>query len=493
MKKSMVLFAALVTAFIAGYALNYQSTNAKEKQKVKKDQVKAVTQQAIATTPAVVQATSQAIATTSSNIVFIKTNGTLNVRAEANNKAAKVDIATKGMAVEVVEEKVTEKGESWKKITYMSGPKQINGWVKSEFTVTDRNTLIDETFRKLDFTPQEKINYPTNPRVKAKGIYLTVFSAGGKRLDQLIEMTKRTEINAFVIDVKDDDGRMLFKTKAAEKFAPKANNTATVKDIAALMKKLKENNIYTIARIVSFKDPAYTAANPDKAIIYKATGKPFTNADKLRWATAYDRNLWAYNIAVAKEAAEVGFNEIQFDYVRFPASNGGKLDKELDYRNVNNESKPQAIQEYLRAARKELAPMNVYTSADIYGLVSSVSDDMALGQYWEAVSNMTDYVCPMNYPSHYANGTFGLSVPDAYPYETVFNSTKDGNMRNKNLKTPAMVRPWIQDFTAAWVKGHIQYGEAQVRAQIKAMKDNGVEEYLLWNANNRYSEGALKK
>lgn len=489
MKKSMVLFAVIVAAFVAGYAFNYQSTNAKEK--AKQVQTKIEVKAEAKTTTVAVQAVQAA--TTPSNIVFIKTKGTLNVRAEANNKSEKVDVATKGMAVEVIEEKTTDKGESWKKITYMSGPKQITGWVKSEFTVTDRNTLIDETFRKLDFTPQEKIEYVGNPRVKVKGIYLTVFSAGGKRLDQLIEMTKRTEINAFVIDVKDDDGRMLFKTKAAEKFAPKANNTAVVKDIGALMKKLKENNIYTIARIVSFKDPVYTAANPDKAIVYRATGKPFTNADKLRWATPHDRNLWAYNLAVAKEAAEVGFNEIQFDYVRFPASNGGKLDKELDYRNINNESKPQTIQEYLKAARKELSPLKVYISADIYGLVSSVTDDMALGQYWEAVSNMTDYVCPMNYPSHYANGTFGLSIPDAYPYETVYNSTKDGNMRNKNLKTPAIVRPWIQDFTAAWVKGYIKYGDAQVKAQIKAMKDNGVEEYLLWNANNRYSEGAIKK
>jgi hypothetical protein len=306
-------------------------------------------------------------------------------------------------------------------------------------------------------------------------------------------MSKRTKINTFVIDVKDDNGHMLFKTKAADKYSPDANNHITVKDIAALMKKLKENNIYAVARIVSFKDPTYTKQHTDRAIIYKDSGKPFTNSDGLIWASAYDRELWAYNVEVSKEAAEVGFNEIQFDYVRFPASNGGRLDKSLDYRNTTGESKPQAIQDYLKYAREQLSPLNVYISADVYGLVGSVADDMSLGQYWEAVSNVVDYICPMMYPSHYANGTYGLSIPDAFPYETIYHSTKDSVARNKNIDTPAGIRPWIQDFTAPWVKGHIKYTDKQVADQIKALEENGVKEYLLWNAGNRYSEGAVAK
>jgi hypothetical protein len=327
--------------------------------------------------------------------------------------------------------------------------------------------------------------------VQARGIYLTKYSASNDRLDKLIEMTKRTKINTFVIDVKDDKGHMLFPTKAAEKYSPEANKYATVKDIEALMKKLKENNIYTVARIVSFKDPTYTRHHPDRAIIYKDSGKPFTNSDGLIWASAYDKVLWEYNLEVSKEAAEAGFNEIQFDYVRFPASDGGKLDKSLDYRNTEGESKPQAIQEYLKYAREQLAPLNVYISADVYGLVGSVADDMSLGQYWEAVSNVVDYICPMMYPSHYANRTYGLPVPDAYPYETVFNSAKDSAARNKNIETPGAIRPWIQDFTAPWVPGHIKYSDKQVKEQIRALEENGIKEYLLWNAGNSYSEGAV--
>lgn len=418
----------------------------------------------------------------------------LKVREEASASAKVLDNLIKGTAVDIVEEKKDDAGKSWYKVSYDGAAGKVGGWIAAEYTVKDRTELLSEALRKLDFSPQKKTyEYPGNPRVEARGIYLTKYSASNDRLDRLIEMTKRTKINTFVIDVKDDKGHMLFPTKAAEKYSPEANTYATVKDIAALMKKLKENNIYAVARIVSFKDPTYTKQHTDRAIIYKDSGKPFTNSDGLIWASAYDRTLWEYNLEVSKEAAAAGFNEIQFDYVRFPASDGGKLDKSLDYRNTKGESKPQAIQDYLKYAREQLAPLNVYISADIYGLVGSVADDMSLGQYWEAVSNVVDYVCPMMYPSHYANGTYGLSVPDAYPYETVFNSAKDSAARNKNIETPATIRPWIQDFTAPWVAGHIKYSDKQVEDQIRALEKNGIKEFLLWNAGNKYSEGAVAK
>ncbi len=427
------------------------------------------------------------------NVAYISASK-LKVREAAETDAKVQDNLIKGTAVNIVEEKKDDSGKAWYKISYDNTSGSAEGWIAAEYTAKDRAELLTEDLRKLDFSPQKKTyEYPDNPRVEARGIYLTKYSASNDRLDKLIEMTKRTKINTFVIDVKDDKGHMLFPTKAAEKYSPEANKYATVKDISALMKKLKENNIYAVARIVSFKDPTYTKHHPDRAIIYKDSGKPFTNSDGLIWASAYDKTLWEYNLAVSKEAAEAGFNEIQFDYVRFPASNGGRLDKSLDYRNTSGESKPQAIQNYLKYAREQLVPLNVYISADVYGLVGSVADDMSLGQYWEAVSNVVDYISPMMYPSHYANSTYGLSVPDAYPYETVFHSTKDSAARNKNIETPATIRPWIQDFTAPWVPGHIKYSDKQVEDQIRALEENGVKEYLLWNAGNKYSEGAVAK
>lgn len=427
------------------------------------------------------------------NVVYISASK-LRVRETAQADGKVLDNLIKGTAVDIIEEKKDESEKTWYKVSYDGTKGNTEGWIMAEHTVKDRTELLSEALKKLDFSPQDKTyEYPGNPRVEAKGIYLTLYSASNDRLDKLIEMTKRTKINTFVIDVKDDNGHMLFPTKAAEKYSPNANKNAPIKDISALMKKLKDNNIYAIARIVSFKDPTYTRHHPDRAIIYKDSGKPFTNSDGLIWASAYDRTLWEYNLEVSKEAAAAGFNEIQFDYVRFPASNGGRLDKSLDYRNTNGESKPQAIQEYLKYAREQLAPLNVYISADIYGLVGSVADDMSLGQYWEAVSNVVDYVCPMMYPSHYANQTYGLSVPDAYPYETIYHSAKDSAARNKNIETPAVIRPWIQDFTAPWVTGHIKYTDKQVADQIRALEENGIKEYLLWNAGNRYSEGAVAR
>lgn len=377
--------------------------------------------------------------------------------------------------------------ENWEKISYQKNREKRTGWIKSKQLVDSLGTTLPKEWKNLDFSPIEKKNYPENKRREVRGIYVTSSSASlTKRVDDLIALSKRTKINAFVIDVKEDDGTLLFKMKAGEKYNPNANRRSPIKDIDKFMKKMKDNNIYTIARIVSFKDPTYAKANPDKAIITKSTGKPFTNSDGVIWVSPHDRYLWEYNIAVAKEAALAGFDEIQFDYVRFPASNGGKLDKDLDYRNPNKESKPETIQKYLQYARKELEPLGVYIAADVYGQVGSLPDDMALGQHWESVSNVVDYICPMIYPSHYGKGVYGLPVPDAEPYKTVYRSTQDSMNRNANIDTPAMIRPWIQAFTARWVKGYITYGPEQIELQVKALKDLGINEYILWSPTNRY-------
>ncbi|QEK11042.1 SH3 domain-containing protein [Crassaminicella thermophila] len=430
------------------------------------------------------------------NIVYISASK-LNVRKEAQKDAQILESFMKGTAVEVVEEKTNEQNELWYKINFDTIDGKKTGWILSTYTVKDRIELLSEDLRVLDFSPQKKIKeYPNNKRVKVKGVYVTEHSFIGEGFERLLNLAKESEINAFVIDVKDDDGILLFPSEAAEKYSKEANERArcSIEKFNERMKILKENGIYTIARIVTFKDPMYTKAHPDRAILDRRTGKTFVSRDKLRWASPHDRELWEYDIAVAKEAAKLGFNEIQFDYVRFPASNGNKLDKVLDYRNNYGDlSKAQTIQNFLKQAYRELSKEEVYISADIFGLVGSVADDMGLGQYWEAISNVVDYVCPMMYPSHYANGTYGISIPDAYPYETIYYGVKDALARNKNIQTPAIIRPWIQDFTASWVKGHIRYGSKQVKDQIKALKENGIEEFLLWNAGNKYSQEALMK
>lgn len=375
-----------------------------------------------------------------------------------------------------------------KKITYKDVNKTKVAWIEDTHLVSTLNDAVDERFKNLDFTEKEKKEYKDNKRVKVRGIYVSAHSVALKgRLDELIELAKKNNINAFVIDVKGDYGELTFPmSDEINKYTKSANKNPIIKEIEPVIKKLKDNGIYTIARIVSFKDTIYAKENPDKIIVYKDGGKAFTNSDGLVWVSAYDKNLWEYNVTVAKEAAKAGFNEIQFDYVRFPASNGGKLDKVLNYRNTDNMTKAEAIQKYLNYAKKELSPYNVYISADIYGQVGSSSDDMSLGQFWEAVSSEVDYISPMMYPSHYGKGVYGLDIPDANPYKTIYHSTKDSINRNNNISSPAIIRPWIQAFTATWVKGHINYGPKEVKEQIKAMKDLGVDEYILWSATNRY-------
>ena len=391
----------------------------------------------------------------------------------------------------VLEEKTIgdSKPVKYSKIQYKKDNKVTTGWIKSDALTNKATDILPKNWSAIDLKPMPKKNYTSNPRVVVKGIYVSATSLSvTKSLDRLIDLANKTEINAFVVDVKNDDGHLLWKMpNVVSKHGIPSDNRAPFKDIAPTIEKLKKNNIYLIARIVSFKDPTYAKTKNNRTIVDKRTGKPFTNADGLIWVSAHDRELWQYNIDVAKEAAKAGFNEIQFDYVRFPASNGGKLDPYLDYRNPNGESKPVAIQKYLKEAYKQLSPLEVYTAADVYGQVGSSPDDMALGQYWEAASNAVDYICPMVYPSHYANGTYGTKIPDAEPYKTVYGSTRDSLNRNHNIDTPAVVRTWIQDFTARWVKGYINYGIKEVNTQIKALNDLGQKEYILWNASNRYS------
>ena len=429
------------------------------------------------------------------NIVYVSSNR-LNVRDDSTTESNVIGKLRKGKGVKVLDSTTNEAGEAvWYKIEFDGEENNNTGWIWAAYTVMDRMDLLGEDYKEIDLSPQDKTDeYPGNPRVEVKGIYLTIHSAANAlgRLDKFIELSKETQINTFVIDVKDDHGNMLFPTEAAKKFDTNANEKAPIKDMEAFMKKLKDNNIYTIARIVCFKDPHYAERYPERAITYKSNGKPFSNKDGIVWISAHDRQLWEYNIEVSKEAAKAGFNEIQFDYVRFPASAGGKLDEYVDYKNELNESKPVTIQRYLKYAKQELSPLNVYISADIFGQVGSIQGDMGLGQYWEAVSNVVDYVSPMMYPSHYGNGVYGLSVPDAFPYETIDRGIKDALERNKNIETPAIIRPWIQDFTATWVEGHIKYGVEEVEAQIRALEENGVNEFMLWNAVNRYTDGALR-
>ena len=451
------------------------------------------------TTTAATSKTQEVVITPTSGTVYVA-NKKIDVRQTPNAKEKAIGTVSRSTALEAFEA-TTAGSEKWLHVKYNDGKNNGTGWVRAQYTVTNRDELLPEAYRKLDFSPQNKTKeYPENPRVKVRGVYVSYSTAGiianamkNNKPNTLLDMAARGSINAFVIDVKEDAGMMTFKTEAAEKYAPEANKLPTIKDVKKFTQQLKERKIYAIARIVTFKDPKYAKAHPDRCIVFKANGAFYKQKDGLIWCSAYDRDLWDYDIAVAKEAAAAGFNEIQFDYVRFPETNPVEQDPLLEFHNKFNENKPEAIQKFLKQAYSELSPMKVYVGADVFGLIPTSPTDERIGQYWEAVSNVVDYICPMAYPSHYAVNTFGLDIPDAHPYECVLSTMRGGVSRNKNIQTPAIVRPWIQDFTATWVKGHIKYGEAELRGQIRAAKENGCEEFMIWNAGNKYTESALTK
>ncbi|WJH36579.1 putative glycoside hydrolase [Paenibacillus sp. CC-CFT747] len=325
---------------------------------------------------------------------------------------------------------------------------------------------------------------PGAPRVK--GIYITASNAGGSKMDSLIRLLDETELNAVVIDLKNDYGFLTFNPLGAE--ARKwGSPRLLIPDLPGLMRKLADHNIYPIARIVVFKDtllarknPAFSFRNADGTLWQNGRGDSFVNP--------YDRQVWEYNVAVAKEAARLGFKEIQFDYVRFAEgfeNRAGSLDYTKDSR-----SRTQAVTGFVQYAREQLHPLGVRVSVDIFGYAASVPAAEGIGQDFGLLSRQVDVISPMIYPSHYSEGWYGAAVPDAAPYQVIEGASRDTLKKLRPLGSDKpVVRPWLQDFTAGWVPGHIAYGKKEIEDQIRALKDNGIVEFLLWNASNAYTGG----
>jgi hypothetical protein len=329
---------------------------------------------------------------------------------------------------------------------------------------------------------------PQKDAPKIKGIYATAHSAGGSRLNTLVKLMDDTELNSMVIDVKDDWGYITWETGNPELDAM-GTTQKIIGDMPKLMNTLNEHNIYSIARIVVFKDtilakkkPEYSFLNPDGSL----WGNGKSNPDS--FVNPYMKEVWDYNIAVAKEAVKAGFKEIQFDYVRFPEGFEKRADV-LKY-TKDDRSRIEAVAAFVKYAKEQLQPLGVRVSVDIFGYAASVPAAEGIGQDFEKISQNVDVICPMIYPSHYSTGWFGSKVPDAAPYTTINGAMVDTHKKLETIDKKGLkpvVRPWIQDFTASWVPGYIKYGKHEVEEQVRALKDNGIDEFLLWNANNNYT------
>lgn len=326
--------------------------------------------------------------------------------------------------------------------------------------------------------------------VKVKGIYVSGPVAGIDRMDELIALVDETELNAMVIDIKNDEGRVTYKMQS-DKVVEIEAGIRYIPDIETLVQKCKEKNIYLIARIVAFKDPYLAEKCPELAVKTK-TGEVFKDKSGLAWVNPYNKEVWAYLMEISKEAAKVGFDEIQFDYIRFSTD---LKSEELDFGpEAENKSKTEIITEFTQYVCEELEAMNVYVSADVYGtIIDNKVDQQIVGQDYVEMASYLDYICPMVYPSHYGNGVYGIDVPDAEPYRTV-NAAMNAAAKELSVlpeEERAINRVWIQSFTATWVNGHITYGPEQIREQIRGAFDAGYDEWILWNASIKYQRDSL--
>lgn len=323
---------------------------------------------------------------------------------------------------------------------------------------------------------------------KVKGVYATAHSAGGARLETLLKLLDDTELNAIVVDIKDDFGYITYDT-GNEELNAMGTTKKIIKDLPGLVSRLQEHKVYPIARIVVFKDTVLAAQKPE--LSFKNPDGTLWNNGKTKpdsFVNPYRKEVWDYNVAVAKEAAKAGFKEIQFDYVRFPEGFEKRADT-LIY-DKDERSRVDAVTSFVQYAREQLAPLGVRTSVDIFGYAASVPAAEGIGQDFVKIAQNTDVLSAMIYPSHYSTGWFGQKVPDAAPYATINGASVDTNKKLDPIGSlKPVIRPWIQDFTASWVPGYIKYGKHEIEEQIRALKDNGVEEYLLWNAVNTYTSG----
>lgn len=322
------------------------------------------------------------------------------------------------------------------------------------------------------------------PAGGVRGIYLTGWTAGHARnFAKLVSLLDRTELNAMVIDVK-DNGLVSYDLEVPLAREIRASRRM-IGDIDRLMATLRAHRIFPIARVVCFRDTLLAEAHPELAV-QTQSGKVWHDQTGHAWLNPFQKATWDYNIDIALDAVKHGFAEVQFDYVRFPSE--GKITQLKYPGRPEGALRRNQISAFLDYARAKIKARGAWLSADVFGLTSLVRHDMGIGQTSTNVAERVDYLCPMVYPSHYALGEYGIKNPNAAPYKTILLSVGDARKRLKAIPT-CKLRPWIQDFSLHGV----HYGPEQVRAQIKALQTLGLREFLLWNAGCRYTEQALQK
>lgn len=347
---------------------------------------------------------------------------------------------------------------------------------------------LPETLKRFKFENGFNFEYPDAVR----GIYVTGHSAGGAKFSQLVDLTEKSDLNSMVIDFKDDWGNLTYIPDESSPY--NKIGKPYIKNPDAMLRTLEEKKIYPIARIVVFKDTQLANAKTEWS--FKKGNEVWTNGRGESFVNPFLKEVWEHNVGIAIEAAKMGFQEIQFDYVRFPEGFETR-DKTLTYsmgeyeklEMDNIQKRVQAVTDFVAYAKEQLEPYNVKVSVDIFGYTATLPEAPGIGQNFTKISQNIDVISSMIYPSHWTS-YFGISKPDLEPYKLVSEYAKVENSILAKLEQPPVSRPWLQDFTASWLGSgnYKRYGKAEVEAQIKALQDQGIKEFLLWNAGNSYTK-----
>ncbi|MBR3120692.1 putative glycoside hydrolase [Oceanobacillus profundus] len=372
--------------------------------------------------------------------------------------------------------------------TFVAGEEAVQASLHQERQTNIELMDILQNVKRFTYDSGFHFEYPDAVR----GIYVTGNSVGSSNFENLVELVDTTDLNAMVIDIKEDHGHLTFKPEEGSPYEDIATNY--ISDPEGLMELLEEKQIYPIARVVVFKDSLLAKKRPD--LSFTQNGEVWVNNKGEAFVSPFEKEVWEYNVEIAKMAAEMGFQEIQFDYVRFPEGFETK-DEELEYTlgdykdmDLNNiKKRVEAVSDFVAYAREELSNYDVDVSVDIFGYAATIEETPGIGQNFSKISENVDVISSMIYPSHWTS-YFGIENPDEEPYKLVSEYAKVENAVLGELETPPVSRPWLQDFEAPWLYSGPtkQYGKAEIEAQIKALYENGIDEFLLWNSGNVYTE-----
>lgn len=320
--------------------------------------------------------------------------------------------------------------------------------------------------------------------VELKAIYMTSWVASQKSLrEELVRLIDQTELNSIVIDIKDYSGKIVFKIKSPE-LKQYGSEEVRVRDLREFIEELHQKGIYVIGRIAVFQDAYFVKYRPDLAVKNKSGSSVWKDRKGISWIDPASQEYWDYIVLLSKEARDVGFDEINFDYIRFP-SDGDMSD--ISYPWSSSTPKTVVLENFFKYLSESLLDSGLTTSADLFGMVTTAQNDMGIGQILEKALPYFDYISPMVYPSHYPPNFEGFKNPEAHPYEIVNLSLKRAVERAiVASSSPEKIRPWLQDFGLK-----MTYGPNEVRAQIKAVNDLGLSSWMLWSASNRYTKDAL--